>query len=103
MVWSAIALASVGASFVLPTVMLNVSEIAVLLPSVAVTFTASTPTFAFKGVPLNVRVAAVNVSQEGSALPSESVAVYVKLSPTSTSANTLELNWKLNALSSVAV
>ena len=87
----------------LVTVILNVSVIAALPLSVAVILTSISPTFAFKGVPLNVRVAAVNVSQEGSALPSESVAVYVKLSPTSTSANTLELNWKLNALSSAMV
>ena len=73
--WSAIAFTTLGASLVFVTVILNVSEIAALPLSVAVTFTSIAPTFAFKGVPLNVRVLALKESQDGSALPSESVAV----------------------------
>ena len=64
-----------GASLVFATVILNVSEPVALLPSVAVTLTATTPTFALSGVPLNVRVSASKESQDGKALPSESVAV----------------------------
>ena len=43
--------------------------------SLAVTFTVSVPTFAACGVPVKVRVAAVNVNQVGSAVPSDCVAV----------------------------
>ena len=43
--------------------------------SVAETLTPTVPTFAAAGVPLNVRVAALKVSQEGSAEPSAAVAV----------------------------
>ena len=55
--------------------MLKVSATEALLVSFAVTLTAISPTFAFKGVPLNVRVLALKDSQDGKALPSESVAV----------------------------
>ena len=44
------------------------------MPSEAVTRTAIAPTSALAGVPLNVRVAALNESQLGSAEPSLSVA-----------------------------
>ena len=64
-----------GASLVLPTMMLNVSEADALLVSVAVTFTATVPTSPLAGVPENVRVAASKPSQDGSVLPSDSVAV----------------------------
>ena len=74
-VWLGIAFATVGASLVLVTVILKVSATVALLPSVAVTLTARTPTFALSGVPLKVRVSASKESQDGSALPSESVAV----------------------------
>ena len=60
---------------VLVTVRLKVSEPVALLPSVAVTLTDITPTLAFNGVPLKVRVAALNASHDGRALPSERVAV----------------------------
>ena len=60
---------------VLVTVRLKVSVIAKLPLSVAVTLTAITPTLAFNGVPLKVRVAALNASHDGRALPSERVAV----------------------------
>src|SRR5207342_3041170 len=63
-----------GASLVLPTTMLNVSDTG-SAPSLAVTFTASVPTSPLPGVPLKVRVAAVNVSQLGNVLPSPLVAV----------------------------
>ena len=59
---------------VLVTVRLKVSVIAKLPLSVAVTLTAITPTLAFNGVPLKVRVAALNASHDGRALPSERVA-----------------------------
>ena len=59
----------------LVTVILNVSVIAALPLSVVVTFTSIAPTFALSGVPLNVRVSALKESQDGKALPSESVAV----------------------------
>ena len=73
-VWSAIALARVGASLVLATTMSNTSDTAAFAPSVAVTFTLSVPTSALTGVPLKVRVAASKASQEGSAAPSAVVA-----------------------------
>src|SRR6478672_2551012 len=63
-----------GGSLVLPTVILKVSEIDALLPSVAVTFTTIVPTSMFAGVPENVRVVALNDSQLGNALPFESAA-----------------------------
>ena len=57
------------------TVRLKVSLMAALPLSVAVTFTAIVPTSPFNGVPLKVRVAALNASHDGNALPSESVAL----------------------------
>ena len=71
---SAIALATVGASLVLVTVILNVSD-TVADPSLAVTFTAMVPTSEFVGVPEKVRVEALNESQEGSDEPLDNVAV----------------------------
>ena len=57
------------------TAILKVSLAARLPRSVAETLTLSVPTFAAVGVPLNVRVAALKVSQAGSAEPSAAVAV----------------------------
>ena len=67
--------APVGVSLVLVTEILKVSEIAALPLSLAVTFTATTPTSAFNGVPLKVRVDASKESHDGKARPSSSVAV----------------------------
>ena len=66
--------------------------------SVAVTLTVITPTLAFDGVPLKVWVAALNASHDGRALPSERLAVRVKLSPTSISAKTFESSLRLITL-----
>ena len=67
-------MATVGASLVLVTVILNVSVTVALPGSVAVTLTAMTPTSPLTGVPLNVRVAASKLSQAGNALPFDNVA-----------------------------
>ena len=67
-------MATVGASFVLVTVILKVSE-TVAEPSLAVTFTAIVPTSELVGVPENVRVEALNESQEGREDPLDKVAV----------------------------
>ena len=63
-----------GASLVLATVMSKTSDTAALALSVAVTLMLRVPTSALTGVPLKVRVAALNASQEGSAEPLDSVA-----------------------------
>ena len=57
------------------TAILKVSLAARPPRSVAETLTPSVPTFAAVGVPLNVRVAALKVSQAGSGEPSAAVAV----------------------------
>ena len=57
------------------TAILNVSLAARPPRSVAETLTPSVPTFAAAGVPLNVRVAALKLSQAGSGEPSAAVAV----------------------------
>ena len=75
-----------GASLVLATTISKVSETEALEPSVAVTLTESVPTSPFAGAPENVRVAASNESQLGRAFPLGSVAAYVSVPPTSTSA-----------------
>ena len=67
-VWSAIGFATVGASLVLATTMSNVSLAVALLPSVAVTVIETVPTFAFSGVPENVRVPALKLNQPGKLL-----------------------------------
>ena len=73
---SAVSATAVGAaSGVVVTTILKVSLAARLPRSVAETLTPSVPTFAAAGVPLNVRVAALKVSQAGSAEPSAAVAV----------------------------
>ena len=73
---SAVSATAVGAVFgVVVTTILNVSLAARPPRSVAETLTPSVPTSAAAGVPLNVRVAALKVSQAGSAEPSAAVAV----------------------------
>ena len=67
-------MASVGASFVLVTVILKVSE-TVAEPSLAVTFTAMVPTSELVGVPEKVRVEALNESHEGRDDPLDNVEV----------------------------
>src|SRR5688500_11482053 len=94
--------ATVGASFVLATVIVNVSLTDAPLPSSAVTRTAMDPTSPFVGVPENDRVAALNESHGGRAEPSASVAEYVSVSPPSTSLNVLAGNAYANTASSVA-
>ena len=72
----AVSATAVGGVFgVVVTTILNVSLAARLPRSVAETLTPSVPTFAAVGVPLNVRVAALKLSQAGSAEPSAAVAV----------------------------
>ena len=70
--------------------------------SIAVTRTPVFPTFAFAGVPLKVRVAALKLSQDGRAEPSERAALQVSASPTSTSEKLSPGTMKLQAASSVA-
>ena len=65
----------IGSSLMLLTAIVKVSETVTPLLSVAVTFTEMAPTSSFFGVPLNVRVSALNVSQEGNPPPFASVAV----------------------------
>ena len=73
---SAVSATAVGAvSGVVVTTILKVSLAARPPRSVAETLTPSVPTSAAVGVPLNVRVAALKVSQAGSAEPSAAVAV----------------------------
>ncbi len=72
------------------------------LPSLAVTSMLRVPTSPLTGVPLKVRVKESKLSQVGKAPPPDSWALYVRVSPTSTSANALAANWKLKAASSVA-
>ncbi len=54
--------------------------------SVAVTRTSRVPISGPCGVPLNVRVLGLNVSQVGRVVPSARVALYARVSPASTSA-----------------
>ena len=67
-------MATVGASLVLVTVILKVSE-TVADPSVAVTLTAMVPTSEFVGVPVKVPVEALKDNQEGRDDPLDKVAV----------------------------
>ena len=61
-----------------------------------------TPTSALPGVPEKVWVVASKLSQDGSAVPLESVAAYVSVSPASTSQKLRPGSVKLKAASSVA-
>ena len=61
----AIALATVGASLVLVTMRLKVSETEALDPSVAVTLTPMVPTSELVGVPVKVRVEAWEARRAG--------------------------------------
>ena len=72
--WSAMALASVGASLVFSTVTLKVSVISSPALSVAVTSTSNELTSPLAGVPEKVRVAASNFSHSGRAPPLASCA-----------------------------
>ncbi|CAI8215260.1 Uncharacterised protein [marine metagenome] len=72
-VWSGIALATVGASLRLDTTILKVSEITAPPESVAVNLTAIDPTSLLVGVPPKVRVAALNVSHCGNTVSSDKV------------------------------
>ncbi len=63
--WSAIGLATVGASLALATVSTNWSSTKAAEPSVARTVIVTGPTSAFAGVPLKVLVAASKLSQAG--------------------------------------
>jgi len=87
--WAIRPLATVGASLVLATPMLN--EVLALAPamSLAVTTTLSEPTSPLAGVPENVPLEASKLSQLGSADPSACVALNVNASPASTSAKVL--------------
>ena len=76
---SEIGFASVGASFVLATVMLNES-VTDAVPSLNVITTAWLPTSALVGVPVRTPVEAVKVSQLGTVVPAA-----VNVSPASTS------------------
>mgnify|MGYP000294018264 CR=1 FL=1 len=88
MLASEIAFATVGASLVLATVMVNESVTAPLFPSDTVITTAfpDVPTLAFAGVPDRTPVAALKDSHEGTVVPvivsespsaSDAVTVYV--------------------------
>ena len=79
-------------SFVLVTVRLKVSKAVAFSASDAVILTAIIPTSLFSGVPENVRVEALKVSQVGNALPSARVAEYEIVSLTSESENTFASN-----------
>ena len=79
------ALARVGSSLVLATVILKVSLTVAEEPSVAVTLTVIAPTLAFSGVPEKTRVEVLKLSHDGKAEPSLKVAAYVRLSPASRS------------------
>ena len=91
-----------GASLLLATV----SEKSLLAlapePSVAVTRTFTAPTSPLSGVPVKVPVLALKLSQLGSGEPSASVALRLRLSPTSTSLKVWLGRVKLKAASSVA-
>ena len=65
----------VGASFVLVTVILKISNVEAPALSVAVSLIEIVPTSPLVGVPLNVRVPLLKDSQEGRLEPSESVGV----------------------------
>ena len=67
-------MATVGASLVLVTVILKVSETEAV-PSLAVTFTAMVPTSELVGVPENVRVEVLKESHDGREDPFDKVAV----------------------------
>ena len=67
--------APVVGSFTLAALKVNTSDMAALDVSVAVTITSILPMSALAGVPLKVRVPALNVNQVGSAEPSAKVAV----------------------------
>ncbi len=93
----------VGASLTLATAKSNVASAVAPALSVAVTLTLIVPTSSLAGVPSKVPVAASKLNHAGIAVPSERVALKVRLSPASTSSKVLAGIAKLKALSSVAV
>ncbi len=70
-----IAFATVGASLVLAIATSKVSDTVPPRPSSAVTLTEIVPTSPLAGVPLNVRVASLNVNHAGNAPPPANWAV----------------------------
>ena len=89
---------TVGAAFVNVTVILKVSKTVTLPVSVAVTLIANDPISLFVGVPVNVLAAASKVNQLGSAVPSDKLATYDRVSDTSTSEKVVASNLKYMAL-----
>ena len=75
LLWATGATLTTGASLVLATVSANVTLACAPARSVAVTRRLKAPTCSLAGVPLKVRVAALNESQLGKPLPLASVAV----------------------------
>ena len=71
------------------------------IASVATTLIATVPTLAFTGVPLKLRVAALKLSQAGSASPLASWAERVNTSPASWSENVLAGTVNVHAASSL--
>ena len=93
----------VGAAFgAPPTARSKLSDTAALPVSVAVTLTLIVPTSPLAGVPENAPVAALKLSQLGSALPLAKVADRVSVSPTSGSMKVLAGTVKANAAPCVA-
>ena len=72
---SVIALATTGAVFSLSETVNRKVLLVAAFPSEALTFTCKFPIFAVAGVPLKLRVVALNVNQVGKAVPSSFVAV----------------------------
>ncbi|MBK4828310.1 hypothetical protein GJS26_04417 [Pectobacterium carotovorum subsp. carotovorum] len=81
MLCAAIVPETTGASLTVVTVKLKVVLTEALLPSVAVTLMVRLPISPLAGVPEKVPVAGLNDSQAGSAVPSASVALSVRVSP----------------------
>ncbi|MNI61253.1 hypothetical protein D3C73_1165140 [compost metagenome] len=94
---------TVGVSFTFNTLMEKSLDTCAPAVSVAVTLTTTVPTSLFPGVPLNVRVAGLKVSQLGKLLPPASVASYLKVSPASISANVFTGISKVNGAFSLIV
>ena len=74
-------MATVGVSLTFVMVRSNVSAVLNPALSVPVTFRLTIPTCGSSGVPLNVRVVALNANHPGRALPSPFVALNVSVSP----------------------
>ena len=72
--WSAIRLATIGASLTFSTAITKISLTDAPALSVAATLTFKFPTLSLVGVPLKVRVVGLKVNQLGKALPFSKVA-----------------------------